>query len=161
MEPLKTHIIKHVKDADTLETALLRTLNTELLSHYQYWTAYHWICGAGMFDAIAEFKEHMKDEWKHADRITERLKQLGVYPVGDWDAVRSGAALWHPIETHDPKMILHTIHDAEERGAEGYRTIIRLSDNGVDPVTCKMAVDILTTELEHCMDIERLLNSIT
>ena len=53
----------------------------EWLAYYQYWIGAKVAAGPMRSDITDEFMEHAEEELKHADRLADRIIQLGGTPV--------------------------------------------------------------------------------
>ena len=69
------------RNEDEVVKMLVKALADEWLSVYQYWVCKNLARGEGRTDAIEEFDQHEKEEKEHADKLIERIKQLGGKPI--------------------------------------------------------------------------------
>lgn len=143
----------------TLEI-LNQALATELVCILRYKN--HYFCASGMESpSIAqEFIEHAEEEEEHADRIAERIVQLGGRP----DFNPSGLLLRSHTEygsEFSDSLSLHSLIEedllAERIAIEGYREIIHFIGDQ-DPTTRTLMEDLLADEEEHAADLVRLLS---
>ncbi|MDB5812513.1 MAG: Bacterioferritin [Betaproteobacteria bacterium] len=134
------------------------SLATELVCVLRYKRHYFMAEGLLAETASAEFKEHAEQEQEHADRIAERIVQLGgepeFSPVGMLDRSHSeykpGTSL---VDMIQEDLI------AERIAVDSYREIIQyLGDK--DSTTRRMFEEILAVEEEHADDMASLLKAI-
>lgn len=141
----------------TVSVKLLYTaLADELLAAYQYWVCKNLSRGEGKFDADPEFDQHAKEEMEHADKIMDRLKQLGGNPFPDpkdWEKFSND---WDPVNFRDVKKQLLVTIKAEQTAIDFYRDAIE-QVKGNDPTTHKLFRNILADEEEHIYDLKELL----
>jgi bacterioferritin len=106
----------------------------------------------------AEFLEHAQDEQQHADRIAERITQLGGAPDFSPDglATRSHAEY---VEGDTLEDMIREDLVAERIAIDSYKEIILyLGDK--DPTSRRLMEDILATEEEHADDMANLLEDL-
>lgn len=145
--------------ASDVAKMLVRLLADEWLSYYQYWTAYNMSRGPGKFDIDPELEEHAEDERRHADMLMDRLNQLGGIPIQDptdWKECSHG---FQHIDCCKVPRILDIVIEAERTAIAGYKELVNATFD-VDPVTYKMAVEILKDEEDHLYDLLQLKESI-
>ena len=138
---------------------LEKAINDEWLAYYQYWTAYTIARGTGRFDAYPEFKEHASEEWKHIEKLSKRLMELGGSITLDPTHLKTKAHEWSPIESCETIDIIKDLKHAELGAIKNYEDLI-CSMQDKDPVTKKVLVDILAKEYEHYHDLDLLYCSI-
>ena len=105
-----------------------------------------------------EFLEHANEEQQHADRIAERIVQLGGEPNFSPDGLAS--------RSHSEYVPGDTLVDmikedlvAERIAIDSYREIIQyLGDK--DPTTRRMMEEILASEEDHADDMADLLQDL-
>ncbi|MHB8433231.1 MAG: ferritin-like domain-containing protein [Candidatus Tyrphobacter sp.] len=108
-------------------------------------------------DAVAqEFLEHANDEQDHADRIAQRITQLGGAP----DLNPEGLAMRSHSEYKEGDTLVDMIREdliAERVAIESYTEIIRyFADN--DPTSRRLLESILEKEEEHANDMQDLID---
>jgi bacterioferritin len=139
-------------DRETVLRLLNEALATELVCTLRY---YFTAKGANSASVAAEFLEHAKEEEEHADRIAERIVQLG----GDPDFSPHGLAERSHAEYVPGSSLEEMIREnlvAERVAIESYREIVRyLGDR--DPTTRRLMEDILASEEEHADDLVDLM----
>ena len=138
---------------------LNQALATELVCNLRYRRHYFMasaMAGIAGFAIADEFLEHANQEQAHADRIAERIVQLGGEP--DFDpsrlAERSHAEY---AAGSDLKSMLHEDLVAERIAIQTYAEMIRyVGDN--DATTRRMLEQILEQEEEHADDLADFIN---
>jgi bacterioferritin len=137
---------------DILNTALA----TEIVCVLRY--KRHFFMAKGLNkDAVAqEFQEHAADEQEHADRIAQRITQLGGAP----NLNPEGLATRSHSEYVEGDTLVDMIREdliAERVAIESYTEIIRyFKDN--DPTTRRLMESILEKEEEHANDMQDLID---
>jgi len=142
-------------DPSTTIEILNRALATELVCVLRY--KFHHVAAQGIdSEAIkAEFLEHANEEQAHADRIAERINQLGGKPNFDPASLAARSA----TEFREVEGLLEMIKEdlvAERIAIEVYRDMIRFFGDR-DPSTRRMLEEILAQEEEHANDMHDLL----
>jgi len=102
-----------------------------------------------------EFLEHAGEEQEHADRIAERIVQLG----GEPDLNPATLTSRSHSEYVPGKTLVDMIREdlvAERVAIESYREIVEWL-HGKDPTTHRMLREILAVEEEHAEDMASLL----
>jgi bacterioferritin len=130
-------------------------LATELTCVLRY--RFHYVAAQGIdSEAVkAEFLEHAQEEQAHADRIAERINQLGGKPNLDPSTFAGRSA----TEYREGKNLIDMIKEdlvAERIAVEIYRDLIRFFGEN-DPTTRRMLEEILAQEEEHANDMHDLL----
>ena len=139
--PWRDDVIRLLNDA----------LATELVCVLRYKRHYYTAQGLSSPQIAAEFLEHANEESAHADRLAERIVQLGgepdFNPVGllershaDYDAV------------NDLKGMVKSNLIAERVAVETYRQMIKLVADK-DSTTRRLLEDILADEEEHADEL--------
>jgi bacterioferritin len=130
-------------------------LATELVCVLRYRHDYFMARGIEAKVAATEFLEHATEELAHADRIAERIVQLG----GEPDFAPSGLE----SKSHSEYRIGRTLEEAikenlvaERIAIESYREMINFVGD-TDSTTRRMLEEILATEEEHADDLADLL----
>ena len=143
--PWRADIVKLLNDS----------LATELVCVLRYKRHHFTAVGLASPKIAEEFLVHANEESAHADRLAERIVQLGGEPDFSPDSLsqRSHAAY---DESLDLRAMLKTNLIAERVAIESYRQMIeRIGDT--DPTTKHLLVTILATEEEHADDMRDLL----
>ncbi len=136
---------------DLLQTALA----TEIVCVLRY--TMHNIAAVGIDSESVkeEFAEHANDEREHAEKIAERINQLGGTPNFDPAGLESRSA----TEYGHAEKLIDMIKDnlvAERIAVEHYRELVRFFGEK-DPTTRVMLEGILAQEEEHANDMHDLL----
>jgi bacterioferritin len=134
---------------------LQQALATELVCVLRYRRHYYVAKGIKARFAATEFKEHSDEEAGHADRIAERIVQLG----GDPDFNPQGLLDRSHAQYHAGKELADMITEdlvAERIAIESYREMVKFIGER-DPTTRRMLEEILAVEEEHADDLTDLL----
>jgi bacterioferritin len=134
---------------------LNEALATELVCTLRY--KFHYFMATGIHSQAVreEFKEHAEEEQEHADRIAERIKQLGGKPIMD-PAQLTGLSHSEYKEGTSLADMLREDLIAERIAIESYREIIRFFGDQ-DPTSRSLMEEILAKEEEHADDLTDLL----
>jgi len=134
---------------------LNEALATELVCVLRYRHDYFMARGLKAHIAADELLEHATQELEHADRIAERIVQLGGEPD------LNPATLLE--RSHSEYRLGRTLQEiikenlvAERIAIDSYREMSRYCGND-DPTTRRMLEEILATEEEHADDLANLL----
>jgi bacterioferritin len=134
---------------------LNEVLATELVCTLRYRRHYHTAEGIASESVKQEFLEHAREEQEHADRVAERIVQLGGEP--DFNpktlADRSHAEY---VEGNDLRSMIEEDLVAERIAIETYMEIARWLGDG-DPTSRRLIEQILEKEEEHAEDLVSLL----
>ncbi|HTW39198.1 MAG TPA: ferritin-like domain-containing protein [Steroidobacteraceae bacterium] len=142
-------------DHERVIAVLNEALATELVCTLRY--QFHYFMATGIHSQAVkeEFKEHAREEQEHAERIAERIKQLGGKP-------QMNPALLTDL-SHSEYREGNTLADmiredliAERIAVESYREMIRYFGER-DPTTRIMMEEILAKEEEHADELTDLL----
>ncbi|RDZ28380.1 ferritin-like domain-containing protein [Lysobacter silvisoli] len=149
----------YTADRGTVIKLLNEALATEIVCVLRYKRHYFMASGL-MADAVkAEFLEHANQEQAHADRIAERIVQLGGEPDLNPDVLSSRAHAEY-VEGSDLRDMVKEDLVAERIAIDSYRAIIDyLGDR--DTTTKRMMEDILAQEEEHADELADLLDGWT
>ena len=134
---------------------LNEALATELVCTLRY--QFHYFMATGIHSQAVkqEFREHAREEQEHAERIAERIKQLGGKPVMNPAMLTD---LSHS-EYREGNTLAEMIREdliAERIAVESYREMIRYFGDR-DPTTRIMMEEILAKEEEHADELTDLL----
>jgi bacterioferritin len=165
IQQLRERARQHIADgAVTLDYQLdreqsVRILNealaTELVCTLRY--QFHYFMASGIHSQAVkeEFKEHAREEQEHAERLAERIKQLGGKPEMDPSKL---TGLSHS-EYREGDTLADMIREdliAERIAVESYREMIRYFGER-DPTSRVMMEEILAKEEEHADELTDLL----
>jgi bacterioferritin len=142
-------------DREKVIEMLNEALATELVCVLRYRHDHFMARGLDSKAAADEFMEHATEELGHADRIAERIVQLGGEPN------------FNPAEltarSHSEYRIGRTLSDAirenlvaERIAIDSYREMVQYMGDK-DPTTRRMLEEILAVEEEHADDLADLL----
>jgi bacterioferritin len=137
---------------------LNEALATEIVCVLRYKRHYFSARGSAGKVAAAEFLQHATEEQQHADRIAERIVQLGGEP--DLNPATLLARSHSEYDAHDSlREMLEADLYAERIAIESYREMIRYFGDR-DPTSRRMMEDILASEEEHADDLVDLLHDL-
>lgn len=128
------------------------SLATELVCVLRYKRHYYMADGLASPAIAEEFLVHAQEEQAHADRIAERIVQLGGAP--DFNPVTLHARSHADYdESKDLKDMIRANLVAERVAIEAYSQIVDLVRDK-DPMTKRLMEEILGQELEHAEDLK-------
>jgi bacterioferritin len=134
---------------------LNEALATEIVCVLRYRFHYYMATGIHKEGAAQEFLEHSNEEQQHADRIAERIKQLGGKPELN-PAVIAQTSHSEYVEGTSLEDMLREDLVAERIAIQTYREMITFFGDK-DPTSRRMMEEILAVEEEHADDIADLL----
>lgn len=141
-------------------TVVCRVLNealaTEIVCVLRYKRHYFMADGIASDSVKQEFAEHATEEQEHADRIAERIVQLGGEPDLNPDTLTKRSHSEYAEGTSLVDMLREDLV-AERIAIESYREIVEWL-HGKDSTTKRMMEEILAVEEEHADDINSLLS---
>jgi bacterioferritin len=145
-------------DVETAVRLLNEALATEIVCTLRY-RRHHYMAAGIHYQAIAdEFMEHANEEQVHADRIAERIRQLGGAP----DFNPAGLLTRSHAQYAEGNSLVDMIKEdliAERIAIESYLEMIRFfGDN--DPTSRRLMEEILQQEEEHADDMATLLETL-
>lgn len=142
-------------DKDQVIKVLNEALATEIVCVLRYRFHYYMATGIHKEGAAAEFLEHSNEEQQHADRIAERIKQLGGKPELN-PAIIAQTSHSEYVEGTSLEDMLREDLVAERIAIQTYREMITFFGDK-DPTSRRMMEEILAVEEEHADDIADLL----
>lgn len=148
-------------DVNILIGTLRRAYLDELLASHSYWITA--IVAEGFHgEEIAEhFTQEAAEELKHAERLANRISELGGDPLvhpKDWEAGANAPFVPpRPNRTDADGMVADQIK-AEAGAIEAYNALAKMTF-GKDPVTYALATELLADEVRHEEFLENLLGS--
>ena len=83
----------------------------EWLAHYQYWLTAQWIRGMDADTVKQMLVQQSADELYHAERLANRIIQLGGTPIMQFDQLIQNSACGYKTPPSDPFNIKHVIQD--------------------------------------------------
>jgi bacterioferritin len=135
---------------------LNEALATEIVCVLRYKRHYFMADGIASDSVKQEFAEHATEEQEHADRIAERIVQLGGEPDLNPDTLTKRSHSEYAEGTSLVDMLREDLV-AERIAIESYREIVEWL-HGKDSTTKRMMEEILAVEEEHADDINSLLS---
>jgi len=144
--PWRDDIVKLLNDA----------LATELVCILRYKRHYFTAHGMASPNVAEEFLEHANEESAHADRIAERIVQLGGDPDFSPDSLTKRSHADYDASS-DLKAMIRANLVAERIAVETYRQMISLIGDK-DPTTRRLLEAVLNDEEEHAEDMKDLLD---
>jgi bacterioferritin len=142
-------------DPQRAVSVLNEALATEIVCTLRY--RFHYFMATGIHSAAVadEFLEHAQEEQAHADRIAQRIKQLGGKPEMNPAVVARTSHSEYREGTSLADMIRENLV-AERIAIYAYREMIRFFGDG-DPTSRIMMEEILAKEEEHADELSDLL----
>jgi bacterioferritin len=148
----------YLADRERVIGMLQEALATEIVCVLRYKQHYFVAKGIQAEPTAQEFAEHAAEEQEHADRVAQRITQLGGEPdfnpkgLGDRSASEyvAGRTLVQMIEDNliAERIAIDTYHEAIHFVGEK------------DPTTRRMLEDILAKEEEHATELADLLSAL-
>ncbi|HET8551053.1 MAG TPA: ferritin-like domain-containing protein [Gammaproteobacteria bacterium] len=145
-------------DRDTVLKLLNEALATELVCTLRYKRHYFMASGIHAQGVAAEFLEHADQEQEHADRIAQRITQLGGEPDLNPDTLTHRSHAEYKEGTDLVDMIKEDLV-AERIAIDSYREMANYLGKN-DPTSRRLMEDILAQEEEHADDLVNLLEQI-
>ncbi len=144
-------------DREQVIKLLNQSLATEIVCVLRYKRHYFMAKGINSEAVANEFKQHAAEEQEHADRIAERITQLG----GEPNLNPEGLASRSHSQYVEGKNLVDMIKEdlvAERIAIDIYAAIIRYIGN-TDPTSRRLMEEILAKEEEHAEDMSNLLST--
>ena len=144
-------------DLTTALKLLNEALATEIVCNLRYRRHYFMASGIHRQGVAEEFKQHAEEEQEHADRIAERIRQLGGAP----DFNPQGLLTRSHAQYAEGESLVDMIKEdliAERIVIDSYTEIIRFLGND-DPTTRRLVERILEQEEDHAEDLASLLDA--
>src|SRR3977135_3548763 len=142
-------------DREVVVKLLNEALATEIICVLRYKRHYFMAKGIHAESVASEFQEHAAEEQEHADRIAERITQLGGAP----DFSPEGLATRSHAEYVEGDSLTDMIKEdlvAERIAIDSYREMVAYLGEA-DPTTRRLMEEILAKEEEHADDLANLL----
>jgi bacterioferritin len=141
--------------------SIIRLLNdslaTELVCVLRYKRHHFTAVGLSSTAVAAEFMAHAVQESEHADRLAQRIVQLGGQPDFSPDSLSKRSHATYD-ESLDLKAMIRSNLVAERVAIEAYSQIIALIGDK-DPGTRRLIEDILLVEQEHAEELHDWLSN--
>jgi bacterioferritin len=134
---------------------LNEALATELVCVLRYRRHHFMARGLASSSVADEFLAHSNEEQQHADKIAERIVQLGGEPDFAPDGLSSRSHAEYVAADSLIDMIKEDLV-AERIAIDSYRQMIQYLDHD-DPTSSRMLKDILAVEEEHAEELSDLL----
>ncbi|MFA5975772.1 MAG: ferritin-like domain-containing protein [Elusimicrobiota bacterium] len=144
-------------DVKKLLELLNKAFADEWLAYYQYWVGAKVASGRMRGIVAKELEEHAQEELGHADKLTERMIQLGGTPLlkpEDW-MKETNCGYDAPADPNTMALIKQNIK-GEQCAIAVYKKILDFV-RGQDDITYHMILEILTDEVEHEEDLQAML----
>jgi len=142
-------------DVEHTISILNEALATEIVCVLRYMHHYFMATGVHGSSVADEFKEHADAEREHADKIAERIQQLGGKPDFNPKSLLERSASQY-VEGETLGDMIREDLIAERIVIEVYQEMVRHFANN-DPTTRHMIEEILADEEEHASDLSDLL----
>jgi bacterioferritin len=145
----------YLADKELVTKVLNEALATEIVCVLRYKRHYFMATGIHANAVAAEFQEHAADEQEHADRLAERITQIGGEPNFNPEGLASRSHSQYVEGSSLVDMIKEDLV-AERIAVESYGEIIRfLGDR--DITSRRLMEQLLEKEEEHADDMKDLL----
>jgi bacterioferritin len=142
-------------DRETVLRLLNEALATEVVCVLRYKRHYFMARGMNAEPVAAEFAEHATQEQDHADRICERIVQLGGAPNLNPEGLTRRSHSEY-VEAGSLEDMIKENLVAERIAIDSYRQMVEyLGDK--DPTTRRLMEEILAVEEEHADDLSDFL----
>ncbi|MHB9425017.1 ferritin-like domain-containing protein [Pseudomonas amygdali] len=145
-------------DRETVLRLLNESLATELVCVLRYKRHYYMASGLKASVAAAEFLEHAEQEAQHADKLAERIVQLGGEPEFNPDLLSKNSHAQYVAGNTLKEMVYEDLV-AERIAVDSYREIIQYIGDS-DPTTRRIFEEILAQEEEHADDMSDILEGL-
>ena len=142
-------------DPKVVTEVLNAALATEIVCVLRYKRHYFMAQGLASDSVKDEFAEHAAEEQEHADRIAERIVQLGGEPDLNPDTLMERSHSEYKPGTSLVDMLREDLI-AERIAIASYREIVEWL-HGKDSTTKRLMEEVLAKEEEHAEDIQSLL----
>ncbi len=145
-------------DRETVIKILNEALATEIVCVLRYKYHYYMASGINAQSVAAEFLAHANEEQGHADRIAERITQLGGAPNLSPEGLLTRSHSDY-VEGDDLVDMIKENLVAERIAIDSYREIVAYLGNA-DTTTRRIMEEILAVEEEHAEDMSTLLEEL-
>ncbi|MFG2172099.1 bacterioferritin [Streptomyces niveus] len=142
-------------DVGRVIQVLNEALATEIVCTLRYKRHYYTATGLYAEPVAAEFLEHAGEEQEHADKLAERIVQLGGEPDFNPDTLTKRSHAEYDASMDLIEMIKEDLV-AERVAISSYTEIAQWLGTG-DPTTRRVFEDLLAQEEEHADDLRGLL----
>ncbi|MFK7605329.1 MULTISPECIES: ferritin-like domain-containing protein [unclassified Pseudomonas] len=145
-------------DREEIIRLLNESLATEWVCVLRYKRHYFMADGIKAHVAAEEFLEHANQEMQHADKLAERIVQLGGEPEFNPDLLSKNSHAQYVAGKNLKEMVYEDLV-AERIAVDSYREIIQYIGDK-DPTTRRIFEEILEQEEEHADDMADLLKGL-
>ena len=145
-------------DREEIIRLLNESLATEWVCALRYKRHYFMADGIKAHVAAEEFLEHANQEMQHADKLAERIVQLGGEPEFNPDLLSKNSHAQYVAGKNLKEMVYEDLV-AERIAVDSYREIIQYIGDK-DPTTRRIFEEILEQEEEHADDMADLLKGL-
>ncbi|MFI0215880.1 bacterioferritin [Streptomyces lydicus] len=145
-------------DLERVLQVLNEALATEIVCTLRYKRHYYTASGLYSEPVAAEFLEHATQEQEHADKVAQRIVQLGGKPDFNPDTLTQRAHATYDASADLVEMIKEDLV-AERVAIAAYTEIAQWLGDG-DPTTRRIFEDLLAQEEEHADELRGLLERI-
>jgi bacterioferritin len=138
---------------------LQRAYADEWFAHYNYYVAALLITGSSAASVSALLREKSGEALRRADRLAERLIELGGGPIPKLVELIDAATdkpFKLPEDTDDVRGLLRAVLDAERTSMRTHHGILDLVRDR-DPLTAALALELLTESTRGEQMLEKLL----
>jgi bacterioferritin len=137
---------------------LNEALATEIVCTLRY-RAHYFMAAGVLAEAIKkEFLQHALEEQEHADRIAERITQLGGEPDFNPETLTTRSHAEYRVGKSLVEMMEADLL-AERIAIESYREIVLFLGEG-DPTSRRLMEEILAKEEEHAEELRSMLEDV-
>jgi bacterioferritin len=146
-------------DVNTVLNELKRAYLDELMAFYSYWITAIVAEGFHGEELTEHFKQEAMEELGHAEKLANRILELGGDPVvhpKDWEAGANAPFTSPRADRTDAEGMVEDQIKAEAGAIEAYNRLAKLTF-GKDPVTYHLATELLADEVRHEEFLENLL----
>ncbi len=143
-------------DVGKLIELLNKAFADEWLAYYQYWVGAKIAQGPMRQAAVDELEEHASEELGHAEKLAERILQLGGQPLlkpDDWLA-KSNCGYESPEDASVERLLEQNIK-GEQCAIDVYQQLLSVTKEA-DPITYHLVLEILADEVEHEEDLQTI-----
>ena len=148
----------YAADREEIIRLLNASLGTELVCGLRHQRHYFMASGVKAAVAAQEFLEHATQEAEHADKLAERIVQLGGEPEFNPDLLSKNSHAQYVAGNSLKEMVYEDLV-AERIAVDSYREIIQYIGDK-DPTTRRLFEEILAQEEEHADDMADILESL-
>jgi len=146
-------------DRDVVLRLLNEALATEIVAVLSYKHHYFLAKAAGHPNFVATLREYAAQDSQHADRIAERIVQLGGEPDFSPLALTQRSHAEYSAGARLAEMVRDALV-TERVAVESYREMIRFVGDG-DPTTRRLFEELLAVQEEHARNLLSLVEEVS